>query len=57
MSFNLKIVNESTQDSFMISVENSTTFEVLKLKISASRNLNYNDIVLLLNGQPVKSLS
>jgi hypothetical protein len=53
MSFNLKIVNESTQDSFMISVENSTTFEFLKLKISDSRNLNYNDIVLLLNGQPV----
>ncbi len=50
MSFNLKVINETSQESFFITVENSTTFEVLKLKISSNKNLNYNDIVLSLNG-------
>ena len=55
MSFDLKIVKENTTDSFFILVENTTKLEIVKLKVSAQKEINYNEIILVLNGQPINN--
>lgn len=49
MSFDLKVTTENTNETFYVQVESTTSLEVVKLKISASRNLNYHDITLVYN--------
>lgn len=51
---NLSIYHQEREESFQVEVEGLTTVDVLKLKISATQNLNYNFIKLHYKGELLK---
>lgn len=47
----IKVLEESSNRIFELEIEPSTSVDVIKLKLSATQNLNYNLVLLKLNGQ------
>lgn len=53
----IKVLMEASNRVFELEIEPTTSVDIIILKISASQNLNYNLILLKLNGQLLDNAS
>lgn len=53
----IKVLNSVTNQIIELEVEPTTSVDVMKLKLSASQNLNYNLMTLSFQGQTLKNSS